>query len=83
MVVIMLPTPEQIKSYIGAGVPCHHLSVEGDGQHFFATIVSDAFIGKSLLLRHKMVYEVLGERMHAEIHALSMKTFTVEEFSHV
>ena len=42
----MLPTPEQVKEYIAGGLACQHLEVEGDGQHFFATIVSDAFEGK-------------------------------------
>ena len=76
----MLPTPEQIKNYIAAGMQCTHLTVEGDGQHFQATIVSDAFAGKRLIQRHQMVYAILGDRMREEIHALSMKTLTPEEF---
>ncbi|PRC94010.1 BolA family protein [Solimicrobium silvestre] len=77
----MLPTPEQINDYIAAGMQCSHLSVQGDGQHFQATIVSDAFVGKRLIQRHQMVYAVLGDRMREEIHALSMKTLTPEEFA--
>jgi acid stress-induced BolA-like protein IbaG/YrbA len=77
----VLPTPEQIKDYIAAGLDCSHLSVEGDGQHFQATIVCAAFAGKRLIQRHQMVYAVLGERMREEIHALSMKTLTPEEFA--
>ena len=42
----MLPTPEQVKQYIAGGLACEHLEVEGDGQHFFATIVSPQFDGK-------------------------------------
>lgn len=76
----MLPTPEQIKNYIAAGMECSHLNVEGDGQHFQATIVSNAFAGKRLIQRHQMVYAILGDRMREEIHALSMKTLTPEEF---
>ena len=76
----MLPTPEQVKDYIAGGLACQHLEVEGDGQHFFATIVSDAFQGKRLIARHQMVYAALGDRMRAEIHALSMKTLTPEEW---
>lgn len=76
----MLPTPEQIKNYIAAGMECSHLTVEGDGQHFQATIVSVAFAGKRLIQRHQMVYAILGDRMREEIHALSMKTLTPEEF---
>lgn len=77
----MLPTPEQIKDYIAAGLTCTHLSVSGDGQHFEATIVCPDFAGKRAVQRHQMVYAVLGERMRAEIHALSMKTLTPEEFT--
>ncbi|MBS0309491.1 MAG: BolA family transcriptional regulator [Proteobacteria bacterium] len=77
----MLPTPELVKNYIAAGLDCAHLSVEGDGQHFSAVIVSTAFAGKRLIQRHQLVYAALGERMKAEIHALSMKTLTPEEFA--
>jgi acid stress-induced BolA-like protein IbaG/YrbA len=76
----MLPTPEQIKQYIAAGLPCDHLEVEGDGQHFYATIVSAAFDGQRLIKRHQLVYGVLGDRMREEIHALSMKTLTPTEW---
>jgi acid stress-induced BolA-like protein IbaG/YrbA len=76
----MLPTPEQIKGYISAGLPCEHIEVEGDGQHFFATIVSPNFEGKRLIQRHQLVYAALGDRMREEIHALSMKTLTPAEW---
>lgn len=76
----MLPTPELVKSYIVAGLDCTHVEVEGDGQHFTAIIVSDAFAGKRPIQRHQLVYAALGERMRAEIHALSMKTMTPEEY---
>jgi acid stress-induced BolA-like protein IbaG/YrbA len=74
------PTPESVKQYIAAGLECSHLEVEGDGQHFNAVIVSDAFAGKRLVQRHQLVYAALGDRMREEIHALSMKTLTPEEF---
>jgi len=80
MVTFMLLTPEQIKNYITDDLSCQHLEVEGDGQHFFATIVSDAFVGKRLIARHQLVYAALGERMREEIHALSMKTLTPDEW---
>lgn len=76
----MYPTPEQIKSYIQNGLQCTHLSVEGDGQHFFATIVSPEFEGLRLIARHQKVYAALGDRMKEEIHALSFKTLTPNEF---
>jgi acid stress-induced BolA-like protein IbaG/YrbA len=76
----MLPTPEQVKQYIAAGLACEHLEVEGDGQHFFATIVSPNFEGKRLIQRHQLVYAALGDRMREEIHALSIKTLTPAEW---
>jgi len=76
----MLPTPEQVKEYIAGGLACQHVEVEGDGQHFFATIVSDAFERKRPIARHQLVYAALGDRMRAEIHALSMKTLTPAEW---
>lgn len=75
------PTPEQVRSFIAAGLDCEHLAVEGDGRHFFATIVSRAFEGLPRVRRHQQVYAVLGDRMRAEIHALSMKTLTPAEFA--
>ena len=55
--------------------------MEGDGRHFFATIVSAEFDGKSRIQRHQRVYQALGDRMREQIHALSMKTFTPAEWA--
>ena len=73
------PTPAQVREFIAAGLPCEHLEVEGDGRHFFATIVSSAFEGLPRVRRHQAVYAALGDRMREEIHALSMKTLTPAE----
>jgi acid stress-induced BolA-like protein IbaG/YrbA len=75
------PTPAQVQSLIAAGLTCEHLQVEGDGRHFFATIVCERFEGLSRIKRHQAVYAVLGERMREEIHALSMKTLTPAEYA--
>jgi len=75
------PTPEQVRSYIAAGLPCAHLEVEGDGRHFFATIVSAEFEGLMRVRRHQRVYTALGDRMREQIHALSMKTLTPAEWA--
>jgi acid stress-induced BolA-like protein IbaG/YrbA len=76
----MLPTPEQVRQYIADHLECEHIEVQGDGSHFDAVIVSPAFEGKRLIARHQLVYAALGERMKAEIHALSMRTLTPEEY---
>ena len=75
------PTPDEVQQYFAAGLPCTHPAVEGDGQHFFATIVSDEFEGKSRVMRHQRVYQALGDRMREQIHALSMKTLTPAEWA--
>lgn len=75
------PTPDEVRGYIAAGLDCSHLAVEGDGEHFFATIVSAAFEGLSRIARHQRVYAALGDRMRQQIHALSMKTLTPAEWA--
>ncbi len=75
-----MTTPESIRKGIEGGLDCKHIEVAGDGQHFEAVIVSAAFAGKSRVQRHQLVYAVLGERMREEIHALSMRTLTPEEW---
>lgn len=75
------PTPQEVRDFIAAGLPCEHLDIEGDGRHFFATIVSAAFEGKNRVARHQVVYLALGDRMREQIHALSMKTLTPAEFA--
>ncbi len=73
------PTPQEVRSFIAAGLACTHVEVEGDGRHFFATIVSAEFEGLPRVRRHQRVYAALGDRMREEIHALSMKTLTPAE----
>ncbi|MBI1174920.1 MAG: BolA/IbaG family iron-sulfur metabolism protein [Sideroxydans sp.] len=73
-------TPESIKHSIEQGMAVTHLAVAGDGAHFEAVVVSDEFAGKSRVQRHQRVYQTLGDRMREEIHALSMKTFTPQEW---
>jgi len=53
---------------------------QSGGGHFYATIVSSAFEGKTLIRRHQLVYAALGELMRTEIHALSIKAYTPTEF---
>jgi acid stress-induced BolA-like protein IbaG/YrbA len=74
-------TPENIQKYIADGLSCEHIAVDGDGHHFEAVIVSQAFEGKRLVARHQLVYRALGDRMRQEIHALSMKTLTPAEWA--
>jgi len=77
--VLDMVTPEDIKGWIEQGLPGSTVDIDGDGAHFNATIVCEAFAGKSMIEQHKMVYGALGDRMKSEIHALSMKTLTPDQ----
>lgn len=74
-------TPNDIKTWIEAGLPDSQVAVDGDGHHFEAVIICPGFAGKTMIQQHQMVYQVLGRKMEAEIHALSMKTLTPEEYA--
>jgi BolA protein len=82
----------KIETAIRAQLDIHHIEIIDDsakhaghkqnsgGGHYNAFIISDSFEGKSLIHRHRMVYDALGEMMTNDIHAFSMKTLTVDEF---
>jgi acid stress-induced BolA-like protein IbaG/YrbA len=77
-------TAQELQAIIAAGLPCEHLHVEGDGRHWFATLVSAEFEGKRLIQRHQRVYATLGDKIKTdEVHALSMKTYTPAEWQAV
>ena len=85
---------EQIQQLLKDALAPTHLELQDDSQshaghagvrergggHFYATIVSNAFEGKNLVRRHQLVYEALGEMMRSDIHALSIKAYTPNEF---
>lgn len=72
---------QQLEGYIQQGLPCTYIRVLGDdGTHFEAVVVSAAFEGKRMVQQHQLVYQALGDRMRAEIHALSMQTYTPQQW---
>lgn len=74
-------TAEELKNIISSHLKCDHIELEGDGRHWYATIVSEAFSGKRLIQRHQQVYATLGSKIqNDEVHALSMKTYTPQEW---
>ena len=81
--ILTVMEPDEIKAIIETGMPGASVEVDGDGTHFEALIVADTFIGKTLLERHKLVYGVLGEAMKEKIHALSLKTYTPEQWEKI
>lgn len=73
--------PKQVEAWIAAGLACEHLSVEGDGRHFQALIVSQEFAGLSRVQRQQKVNALLVQRFDSgELHALSMRTLTPDEW---
>ena len=57
-----------------------HPGARGGGGHFNVLVVSPAFAGQSRLRRHRMVYDAMGDAMKTEIHALSIRALTPEEY---
>ena len=75
-------TADQIRALIAANLPCEHLTVDGDGRHWTAVVISAEFEGRNRVARHQRVYATLGNKMITdEIHALSMQTYTPAEWS--
>ncbi len=73
--------PGSIEESIRSGLAVTHIEVTGDGAHFEAVVVSPSFAGLPRVRQHQLVYEALGGRMREEIHALSMKTYSPEEWA--
>ena len=73
-------TAQSIEHSIRTGLDCRHVEVAGDGHHWEAVIVSEAFRGLPKVRQHQLVYAALGDRMREEIHALSMKTLTPDQW---
>lgn len=63
------------ESHLHAG----HAGARGGGKHLRVTVVSAAFEGRSLIQRHRMVNEALGDLMKQQIHALALTTRTPSE----
>ncbi|OIR01706.1 transcriptional regulator BolA [mine drainage metagenome] len=73
--------PKQIATWINQGLVCEHLSIDGDGHHFAALIVSSEFAGLSRVKRQQRVYQIIKDKLDSgELHALSMQTLTPEEW---
>ncbi len=49
--------------------------------HFEMCVISPAFVGKSKVAQHQMVYQALGDHMQSRIHALALKTYTPEQWN--
>ena len=73
--------PDELEKIIKEAFADGHVDVTGDGRHFSAVVVSQAFDGKNMIARHRLVYAALGDRFDTEaVHALSLKTYTPEQW---
>ena len=76
-------TPAEIEHLIMQGLPTAEVRISSDdGTHFDAVVIAPVFVGKRSLARHQMVYATLGECMGREIHALSLRALTPDEWRH-
>ena len=67
----------EIERLIRNGIPGAHVTIEdlrGDGDHYAAYVISSAFVGKSRVQQHQMVYQALQGRMGGDLHALALQT---------
>jgi stress-induced morphogen len=67
----------EIETLIRSALPDAQITITdlaGDGDHYAAHVVSSAFVGKSRVAQHKLVYEALGGRMGGVLHALQLTT---------
>ena len=77
-----MPTANELRNTIMNDLRCDHVEVLGDdGQHLEAVVASPQYTGKNRVQQHQLVYLALEERMHAEIHALAMRTFTPDAWA--
>lgn len=74
-------SPAEVEHLIMQGLPTAEVRVQSeDGTHFEALIIAEVFAGKRPLVRHQMVYATLGGRLGGDIHALSLRTLTPDEW---
>jgi len=71
--------PEFIEVLDDSQAHAGHEGAKSGGGHYYLTIVSTKFTGKSRIQRHQLIYGALGDMMKQDIHALSIKAFTPEE----
>ena len=71
---------EEVARLIEEGLPGSQVTVTGDGRHFEAVVVNEAFTGKTPLQKQRMVMETVRAQIESdELHALSIKTLTPQE----
>ena len=69
--------PGEIERLIKEALPDAQVALEdlvGDGDHWSATVVSEAFQGKTRVQQHQLIYQALQGKMGGELHALALQT---------
>lgn len=73
---------ETVEQLIRAGLPGAQVEVTGDGSHFEAVVVSEAFAGLTPIKKQRLVMDTVREQLaNGELHALSIKTLTPEQWA--
>lgn len=72
-------SPERLEIEDESARHAGHEGAKSGGGHYVLTIASAQFAGKSLIARHRMINELLGDMLHKEIHAISIKAYTPDE----
>ncbi|GAB4263905.1 MAG: BolA family transcriptional regulator [Methylomicrobium sp.] len=73
--------PEQLEILDNSAAHAGHVGAQSGGGHYHVTIVADAFEGKTLVQRHQLIYQALGDMMKQQIHALGINAMTPSEHS--
>jgi acid stress-induced BolA-like protein IbaG/YrbA len=77
-------TPEQLKARIeqlAPGTQAEVVDLTGTMDHYQAVVVSPAFAGKMMMEQHRMVYGLFKSEIDSnEVHALTLKTYTPEQY---
>ena len=71
--------PELLEVLDNSAAHAGHAGAQSGGGHYHLTIVAEAFEGKSLVQRHQLIYQALGDMMKTEIHALGINALTPSE----
>lgn len=71
---------ELIKELIEQSIPDSQVFIEGDGTHFQVIVISDLFKDKTMIQQHQLVYQSLGDRVGTDIHALSIKSYSQDDW---
>ena len=73
--------PNEVKKLLSTQINCEHIEVFGEDQrHYEALVVSKEFLGLMKIKRHRLIYQALGNHMIQDIHALTIKAYTPEEY---